>query len=720
MDLGVGLTRSRRRVRVVGTGLIAACSLLALAAHPASVTAASAPPFDPPTALPSSAGSIDPSLIVDPDGPVGILASTAAGQGCTLFTVSHSGGSAEYLGRLAGGTGCEMTSTEVQGQPQLAYSAAEWQVPVSGQSTTGGASFSWATASAPAMGSLAADPALDASATTDLFELVTDPATGLPHVAVSTDGGRSFSMGSALIDPVQVPAALWSGSGPAPVVGNLIARRNATGLTLYTAFETAASAADRSAQAAAGTDNLSRLYEAVGTVIPGLGGAAPAVSWQDVLVGAAAPGSALNRALPSVAVDAAGHVYDAFSDGHHLWVDESGDGLHWNPPVAVDSVPGAPSGLDAALLPSIAAGGNGGADVAWYVASGGNPAAADPSSDARNTWNVLMAQTLDAGKTWTVTPVTQTALHQGALCVAADTTCTAQPGATTYPDSALRIAVDQVTGAAVAAFAGDGPSGALSLLATRQCTGHSALTGTSLTDDCVALQPATPVLPGTSCPGPQITNPAGQAIRTIAPAGGVNLPALDLLSVRLGPQDSGDDIATIAVNEMTPALPGGVDAAIWRVLWTMGGHQQFAEASLVRGGSMEFAVGALNSDGSVAHEVPAQGTVAYGAGGGVAIVIPRSAIGNPATGTQLKDLYAATYAQYRDSPASLGELLVDRAPEGGYGATYELGVECPPADNLPDAPAAVMLPLVGGIAAILVTAYRRRRSRRTVHQPEES
>ena len=157
----------------------------------------------------------------------------------------------------------------------------------------------------------------------------------------------------------------------------------------------------------------------------------------------------------------------------------------------MDSVAtGIPAGVDAALLPAIASGANGKVDVAWYGATGGNATSNDPASDGANVWAVYMAQTIDAGQSWTAYAVSDHPVHQGAL----------KPSAST-PGDALAIAVDQVSGAAAVAYADDQLApGTPSLFATRQCTGLSALTGVSLVNDCVAPQPATPVLPGSTCP----------------------------------------------------------------------------------------------------------------------------------------------------------------------------------------------------------------------------
>src|SRR6202011_5533279 len=543
----------------------------------------------------------------------------------------------------------------------------------------------------------AADPVPAAAGTSDLFLLVNDATTGLPHVAVSHDAGATYVVGPTLVNPADIAAGQWQGNGPLPLAGNLVARRDATGLHLYSVVATAESAADRAAQATAKTNNLNRVYAAIGTVTPAPApGGPPTVSWHDVEAYHAPAGTALNRTAPATAVDSAGHVYETFASGRHVFAKSDLTGLAWNPavaPVSVDAVAaGLPTGMDASVMPAIAAGGNGKVDLAWYGATGGLATSPNPAGDPHNSWAVFMAQTLDGGATWTSYPVSGNAVHQG-------------------PEAgALQLAVDQVSGVAAVAYASDQAApGLLSLFATRQCTGFSAVTGLALVDDCVAPQPATPVLPGTTCPGPQVRDAAGDALDTSASGIGANVAALDILLAEFRIVDPTTELATLTLNRMSTTLPVNIAQAQWRLTWTQGVIEHYAQASMAAGQAPVYTFGTVNPDGTLGAGTPVQGALIPGANGTITFTLPLALIGNPAAGSMLQNITAATYAVYT-SQGSPAAQLVDRAPDGGAGADYAVAQVCAPLSNVPEIPAAALLPLVGGATAIAV-AVKRRRSR---------
>ena len=678
----------------------AATALASGAGHPAE--AAVTTPFNIPIAASGGAGSTPTGTAVATDGSVYFIGSTGPGTGCTLFNLSRDGSAAAYLGRTPGGAGCAVNQATLHpGLVGLTVVTRSVDGTLSGRALNGGASFTWADTSGPiAMGSLAADPAPNAAGTSDLFLLVNDATTGLPHVAVSHDAGATYAVGPTLVNPADIVAGQWSGAGPLPLAGNLVARRDATGLHLYSVLETADSAADRSAQAAAKTNNLNRVYAALGTVTPSLTpGSAPTVSWHDVEAYHAPTGTALNHTGPATTVDSAGHVYQTYADGRHVFAKSDLTGLAWNPaaaPVSVDAVAaGLPTGMNASVIPAIAAGGNGKVDLAWYGATGGLATSPNPAGDPHNSWAVFMAQTLDGGATWTAYPVSGNAVHQG-------------------PEAgALQLAVDQVSGVAAVAYASDQAApGLLSLFATRQCTGFSAVTGLALVDDCVATQPATPVLPGTTCPGPQVRDAAGDALDTSASGIGANVAALDILLAELRIVDPTTELATLTLNRMSTTLPVNIAQAQWRLTWTQGVIEHYAQASMAAGQAPVYTFGTVNPDGTLGAGTPVQGALIPGANGTITFTLPLALIGNPAAGSMLQNITATTYAVYT-SQGSPAAQLVDRAPDGGAGADYAVAQVCGPLSNVPEIPAAALLPLVGGATAIAV-AVKRRRSRRTV------
>ncbi|MBV8195366.1 MAG: hypothetical protein JOY80_07545 [Candidatus Dormibacteraeota bacterium] len=702
MAAGRAMVRART-LAALGASLTA--GLVALwGGHSAAADAGSAYSFNKSVALPGS-GSIG-SLAVNPDGSSVVATTPADGSGCVLVSLSRDGSAARLLGRTTGSANCAIASGPVQGgATELAYTAQSGDGTSAGRSTNGGASFTSADTSGPlAMGSMAADPLVNQDGVSTLFLLVRDPGTGLPRSAISTVGGQTYSFSNFLVDPTTLGSGLWEGPGPSIVAGNLVARRDDAGLRLFAAYETPDSAADRASQAAAKTDNLNRVYLAVGTVTPALAstGGAPTVSWADYSVFDAPAGMSLNNTVPSVAVDSAGAVYVGFSDTKHVYVKSDVDGTQWNasaPPTAVDTVA---QSLDASLLPTLVAGGSGIVDLAWYGATGGDASQANPASDAHNTWNVYLAQTLDGGSTWTASTVSDQPVHQGSL------TQTAGYGVTQ--------GIAQVTGADLIAYAADQAAGTPpSLFATRQCTGSSAVTGNPLVDDCVAPQPATPVLPGSTCPGPQVNDAPGDALDTSAAGSGSNVPSLDITHVQFLPGDSSSEQLTMTLNRLDASLPADITQAIWRVAWTENNNLYYAQAVQNAGGSMSYMAGALNSDGTPGQSYSVQGLEVLGNSGQITFTLPYTAIGNVATGATLSNVNGATYALFTSGANTVATApqLVDRAPDSGFGADYSLGQQCAPETTLPDVPAAALLPAVaGGVFLIYWFYVRRMRSRR--------
>ena len=663
-------------------------------------------PFATPIALSGGSGSTPATAAAAADGSIYIIGSTAAGSGCTLFNYAENGSGGAYLGRTPGGLGCTLTLQPASGALDVATQSADGTL--TGRSPTSSASFSWADTSGQfSMGSIAADPVPNATGTSDVFLVVRDAAWGLPRIAISHDGGATYTLGDSLISAADIPAGQWQGAGPAPAVGNLVARRDATGLHLFSVIETADSASDRSLQNTRHTDNLNRVYAAIGTVTPGVApSAAPTVTWHDVEVYHAPIATPLNHDLPSTSVDSAGHVYEAFADGRHVYVKSDLTGLGWNAsaaPTAVDSIAtGLPRFMNAAAYPAIAAGGNGKVDLAWYVATGGRTTSA--ALDPRNLWTVFMAQSLDEGKTWKASPVSGGVVHLGASA------------------GALQLTVNQVSGVATVAYTGDMPSPGLpSLFATRQCTGLSAVTGLALVNDCVATQPATPVLPGSTCPGPQIRDGLGDAIDTSALGRDSNLATFDILLVQVVTTEAPAPPATTAnataqqvtltINRLSSTLPAHVSEGVWRLTWTQATVQRYAQAVLLPKHQPAFTTGVVNADGSLGPGTVIPGGFVPGTNGTISFMLRLGAIGNPAANTPLQNLTAATYVQYSGQGFSSLQ-LVDRAPDGGVGADYSIGLVCQPASDMPEVPAAALLPVVGGAAAGIIVAVRRRRSRR--------
>jgi hypothetical protein len=559
---------------------------------------------------------------------------------------------------------------------------------IDGTSSNGGVSFTWSQTSGLGIPkALVADPSSNLGTKEDLFLLVQNTQTGMPFIALSIDGGRTFTLGSTLINPTDIPASLWQGPNGTLAIGNLVARRTPAGLRLYSVIETGAGIALHSRQGAPQFPTLSRVFEAMGTVsalTPSH--PLPSVTWHDAAVYAGSFTATLDPHGAATTVDSVGRVYATFTDGRHLYVKADRTGLGWNAvtaPAIIDSAPGMPPGSAAVSAPAVAAGADGMVDVAWYEAT------------APGSWHVLMAQSINRGRAWHVYPVSGS-VHAGSAA------------------GSLQLVVNEATGAAAIAYSGDLASPGLpSLFATRQCGGLSITTGRALVDNCAAPRLAQSVIPGSVCSGPQVRNRAFNALHN-----GANIAALDVYTARFSTVTSTTQAVTITVGAISPALPHGVTKSFWRVTWMQGpAHRYYAEAMMGAGRPATYSVGVMRADGTTGPGTAVSGhmgEVADGSNtGAITIEIPLTAIGNPTGGTPLSNIVATSLAVFTGSiPVAQ---VVDRAPDGSAGAAFSVQQACPPASVVPEVPAAALLPLVGGVAGIIVMLVRRRRSRSVTH-----
>jgi hypothetical protein len=128
-------------------------------------------------------------------------------------------------------------------------------------------------------------------------------------------------------------------------------------------------------------------------------------TWTSVLVFHAPLFTPLNNVFPSLAVDPTnGHLYATWSDGTIVSFSASTDGgLTWSPAVSVNIAP-----ANTAVFPWVAAF-NGVVDVVYY--------ATDTTNTAGAVWNVYLAQTSDAGASFTQNLVSHASNHTGEICL---------------------------------------------------------------------------------------------------------------------------------------------------------------------------------------------------------------------------------------------------------------------------------------------------------------
>jgi hypothetical protein len=131
-------------------------------------------------------------------------------------------------------------------------------------------------------------------------------------------------------------------------------------------------------------------------------------TWTTSEVFAAPLNDAQNNVFPSLAVDSAnGNVYATWSDQAHVFVSKSTDhGATWSAATAVSTAP-----VNTAIFPWVAAR-SGTVDVVYY----GTTASGNSNTETNAVWNVYLAQSTNAGKTYSQTQVSASPNHVGVIC----------------------------------------------------------------------------------------------------------------------------------------------------------------------------------------------------------------------------------------------------------------------------------------------------------------
>ncbi len=201
------------------------------------------------------------------------------------------------------------------------------------------------------------------------------------------------------------------------------------------------------------------------------------VTWSDTKVYNGPIGQSYNHLFPSMAVDAAGHVYAVWSNDRDVFMAYSTDhGTTWKgqggvvisgatttgTPVKVTGLPGATpvgtkDGYQTHIFPWVYAGFNGGVDIVYYETTGMNP------SLSGDQWMVGMAQNPNAAGTngltnaWRYYTPSDHVIHYGQVCengIGCDST---QPGNRNLADD-FQVALDPI-GLAGIAFTDDHVTG---------------------------------------------------------------------------------------------------------------------------------------------------------------------------------------------------------------------------------------------------------------------
>jgi len=684
--------------RLVGVLVAAALGALpfamggpALAAKPSGAT------FNPNLLLQGSSNTAEPSIRTDRFGHSFVIGPTGVPAGCKAWRVAHNGSSATYIGQpdhTAGGGDCDWaigpqeTSSTISPAPtddDLAYSSLSLANITTGKSDDGGTTFGPPNVYSQQVGGddrmwMAADPRLNSGGFADIFMTYHDVSGPEDiQVGVSIDGGFSYVQNAPIINNNDVPVGQWQGAGvnvagAGNELGNIVARRTAAGLTLYSIFETPDSATDNTNQAIAGTANYNRVYEAVGTVA--VDTAPPVISWRNYEIYHGPLGARYNRIFPVTAVDNGGRVYAFWTDGNHIDYKADGTGTGWRASKAPSQIAN-PSGVNTALMPWAQAGDPGIVDVVFYGASGGNGAQPNPQDDPNNSWNAYFAQTTNGGGSFTVTSASDHVIHKGPLCIDGLGCNLSNPMRDRTLLDFFQVSVDPTNGAADIAYADDHSApGTAVVYFTRQCTGSSATTGSALVNDCVAPAAVPPPPQGSTCPGPQVLDFVGDAPNNYPGGDGNNIDNLDVVNAFLGTPSSSSLQVTLTIKNLAPPPPpANLVSAFWTVYWTYNGTTYFVQATtngpLVAYNDGTFANGNFNPTNAIS------GSFNAGANGTVVFTVPRADVGNPPDGATLSQPFADTHGSFTVLGGGLYYTsAADRGPDSGYGANYVVGQVC--------------------------------------------
>ncbi len=415
-------------------------------------------------------------------------------------------------------------------------------------------------------------------------------------------------------------------------------------------------------------------------------------TWTDstILSVPAASHRELDLVFPVIAVDSAGGLYAAYSDGFKIsYVASTSHGTRWSKPFQInaDNRGSKPDTGRADLFPWLVGGAAGRIDVVWYHGQGGDTSAyrnpgTNDAAHGTTMWTVAFAQLFNATATDSagaarpavqsnneaITPV----IHKGSVCNNGTVCGVTGPGDRTLLDF-FQVAIDSA-GRANIAYASDVSSpGTASTVYTRQNSGVSALTGQPITPHTYT-QPVVPA--GTSCPGPQVLDPAGDATgSTTNGTGEANIASDDILNARFTTPDATHLRVALTLNNLSSTPAPGTLSTQYVVHWTLGGNDFYAAADVGPAGTT-YTVG-TSTGGKMNPGTAVPGTFTPGPNGRITWTPTRAMIGSPATAAILTQTYADDHGSFTAAGTGLHYVAaVDRAPDAGNGATYTVGGRC--------------------------------------------
>ena len=398
----------------------------------------------------------------------------------------------------------------------------------------------------------------------------------------------------------------------------------------------------------------------------------------------------LDLVFPVIGIDSGGGLYAAYSDGFKIsYVSSTNHGARWTKPFQInaDNRGLSPDKGRADLFPWLVGGAPGKVDVVWYHGQGGDTSAyrnpgTNDATHGTTVWTVAFAQLFNATATnaagasqptvqannAAITPV----IHKGSVCNNGTVCGITGPGDRTLLDF-FQVAVDS-GGRANIAYASDVSSpGNASTVYTRQNSGLSALTGQPVARHSY-VQPV--VRTGTSCPGPQVLDPSGDAAgSTTNGTGETNVASDDILNARFTTPDASHLQVALTLNNLSTTPAPGTLSTEYVVHWTYGATDYYAAAD-VGAAVTTYTVG-TSTGGKMNPGTPVSGTFTPGPNGRITWLPTRAVIGNPANGALLTKPYADDHGSFTIAGTGLHYVAtVDRAPDAGNGATYTVGGPC--------------------------------------------
>jgi subtilase family serine protease len=203
--------------------------------------------------------------------------------------------------------------------------------------------------------------------------------------------------------------------------------------------------------------------------------------------------------------------------------------------------------------------------------------------------------------------------------------------------------------------------------------------------------PPAPTFPGThggtTCPGPQVVDPTGDALNTFPGGDGTNMDNLDIVSAAFASPSSTTLKVTLAIHNLSaPPPPNNFPSAYWTVYWTYNGTEYYAQATSNGAGAAAqwffsdgtFTGGRFSPNSSAGITGTANtGPYTGGTAGTLVMNVPLADVGNPPAASQLTNPFADTHAALTVAGGGLYYTsAADRGPNQGYGASWPVGNVC--------------------------------------------